>query len=96
MASGLAEWDAAAYDGHSRVPMRTEIAPRIVVDDAVCHGRPVISGTRVPVEIVLGALAAGETIESVCGSYALEREDVLAALSYAAQTVAETEVRALP
>jgi uncharacterized protein (DUF433 family) len=72
-----------------------QIAPRIVVDSKICSGKPVIQGTRVPVEIVLGHLAGGMTIEAVCQEYDLVREDVLAALAYAAQIVGAEEVRSL-
>ena len=71
-----------------------EIAPRIVVDAAIRSGRPVIKGTRVPVEIVIGQLAAGLTVDDVAREYALTREDVLAALKYAAEIIASEEVRA--
>jgi uncharacterized protein (DUF433 family) len=70
-----------------------EIAPRIVVEETVRHGRPVIRGTRVPVETVVGQLALGLSIEEVCDEYGLVREDVLAALAYAAETLASEEVR---
>jgi uncharacterized protein (DUF433 family) len=73
-----------------------EIAPRITLDNDVCGGRPVIKGTRMPVELVIGKLSGGLTVEEVCEAYRLEREDVLAALAYAAQTLAKDEVRALP
>ncbi len=73
-----------------------EIAPRIVVDPAVCFGKPVIRGTRVPVEVVLGKLAGGASVEHVAQEYGLVREDVLAALSYAARSVADEQVRAIP
>jgi uncharacterized protein (DUF433 family) len=73
-----------------------EIAPRITVDEGVCGGRPVIRGTRVPVELVIGQLGGGMSTEEVCDEYRLTREDVLAALSYAADTLAKDEVRALP
>jgi uncharacterized protein (DUF433 family) len=72
-----------------------QLAPRIVVDERVCFGKPVIQGTRVPVELVLGKLAGGMTTEAVADEYGLTREDVLAALAYAAQTVAGEEVRAV-
>lgn len=74
--------------------MRREIAPRIVVDDEVCGGRPVIAGTRMLVELVLGHLATGMTAEQVAEAYDLKREDVLAVLSYAAETIADDLVRA--
>ena len=73
-----------------------QLAPRIVADERVRFGKPVIEGTRVPVDVVLGKLAAGMTTEAVAGAYGLTRDDVLAALAYAAQTVALEEVRAVP
>jgi len=73
----------------------TEIAPRIVVDEAVRFGRPVIKGTRVPVDLVLGKLAGGMTTDEVCDEYGLQREDVLAALSYAARQLSEEQIRAV-
>jgi uncharacterized protein (DUF433 family) len=72
-----------------------EIAPRITVDEGVRHGRPVIKGTRVPVEVVLGQLAAGLSIDEVCDEYGIQREDVLAVLAYAADAVASEEVRVI-
>jgi uncharacterized protein (DUF433 family) len=70
-----------------------EIAPRIVVNKAVRFGKPVIKGTRVDVQTVVGHLAAGMTIEEVMEEYGLSREDVLAALSYAAHVLSLEEVR---
>lgn len=72
-----------------------QIAPRITVDPAVRFGKPVIEGTRVPVELVLGKLAGGMTVETVMDEYALTREDVLAALAYAAERIASEEIRAI-
>ena len=71
-----------------------QLAPRIVVDERVRFGKPVIEGTRVPVAVVLGKLAGGMTTATVAEEYGLTRADVLAALAYAAQTVAGEEVRA--
>lgn len=73
-----------------------ELAPRITVDENVHSGKPVVKGTRVPVEIVLGHLAAGMTAEQVAREYDLTREDVLACLSYAARLIAQEQVRAVP
>jgi uncharacterized protein (DUF433 family) len=72
-----------------------EIAPRIVVDKQVHFGRPVIRGTRVPIDLVVGKLAGGMTVEDVAREYGIEREDVLAALAYAARSLSEEQVRAL-
>ena len=76
--------------------MPIELAPRITVDEQVHFGKPVIKGTRVPVELILGKLAGGMSIEEVMREYGLEREDVLAALAYAAQLVAQEQVRVVP
>ena len=56
---------------------------RIVIDQSICHGKPVIRGSRVPVVIVLGSLAGGMSFEEIQEEYALEREDILAALRFA-------------
>lgn len=73
-----------------------EVAAGVTVDPAVQHGAPVIAGTRVPVSIVVGSLAGGMSPEEVMGEYGLEREQVLAALAYAAHLVNETQIVALP
>lgn len=66
---------------------------RIGVDPARMGGLPTIRDTRVTVGMVLGQLAAGRTIDDVLADLPyLEREDVLAALEYAAAVVNEREV----
>ena len=72
-----------------------EIAPRIVIDEKVRFGRPVIKGTRVPVDLIIGKLAGGMTYEEVMTEYDLAREDILAALDYAAKHLSDEEVRAI-
>mgnify|MGYP001098694200 CR=1 FL=1 len=72
----------------------TVIAPRIAVDPQVHSGKPVIEGTRVPVSVVVGAVAAGDTVEEVAREYGLPPEDVRAALSYAARLLEDETVRA--
>jgi uncharacterized protein (DUF433 family) len=69
-------------------PEKQEVimSDRITIDPAVCHGKPCIRGLRYPVENVLEWLASGMTIEDILRDYEdLEREDILAALSYAAR-----------
>jgi len=61
----------------------TEIAPRIVVDEKVRFGKPVIAGTRVPVDLVLAKLAAGMTIEDLGTEYGITPEDIRAAILHA-------------
>ena len=61
---------------------------RITSNPEVVHGKPVIRGTRVTVEVILELLAAGETFEELLAEYdELERDDILAALEYGALTV---------
>jgi len=72
-----------------------EIAPRVVVDESIRLGKPVIAGTRVPVDLIVGKLAGGMTIDDVIAEYQLTREDILAALSYAAKAVGDEQIRAV-
>ena len=65
---------------------------RIVIDPAVRHGKPIIKGTRVPLEIILGSLAGGMAIEEIIKEYDLQKEDVLAALAYATRVIAGEEI----
>jgi len=72
-----------------------KIVPRISVDKKVRFGKPVITGTRVPVDLILGKLAGGMTYEEVMVEYEITREDILATLDYAAKTLASEEIRAV-
>lgn len=66
---------------------------RITIDPAQMGGRPCIRGLRVTVGMILSQLAAGRTIEDVLEGYTyLERDDVLAALDYAAAMADEREL----
>jgi len=59
---------------------------RITIDPAICHGKPCIRGLRYPVENILEWLAAGMTVEEILADYEdLEREDIFAALAFAAR-----------
>ncbi len=63
---------------------------RISIDPNVCHGKPCIKGTRIMVWLIVELLANGDTIEEVLEAYpSLSREDVLAALAYAAEMTRE-------
>lgn len=62
------------------------LSERITVDPAVCHGKPCIRGLRYPVETILELLSSGMTTEEILADYEdLEREDILAALGFAAR-----------
>ena len=65
-----------------------ETFPGISVDAGIRFGKACISGTRIDVATVLGALGAGDSFESVQENYALTREQILDALRYAAQVAA--------
>jgi len=67
---------------------------RIVIDPSVRHGKPIIKGTRVSLEIILGSLAGGMEIVEIVKEYDLQKEDVLAALAYAARVIAGEEITA--
>lgn len=62
-----------------------DLLDRITIDPDICHGRPTLRGLRYTVEIVLELLSSGMSIDEVLADYEdLERDDVLAALAYAA------------
>ncbi|MCL4510687.1 MAG: DUF433 domain-containing protein [Bacteroidetes bacterium] len=69
-----------------------ELNDRVVIDPAIRFGKPVIKGTRVPVEVVLGRLAAGLTYKEVMKEYEITREDILAVLQYAVQYLSHEEI----
>ena len=63
-----------------------KLAERITVDPDICHGKPCIRGLRYPVETILELLSSGMTTEEILADYEdLERDDILAALSFAAR-----------
>lgn len=58
---------------------------RISSDPAICHGKACIKGTRIMVSVVLDNLAAGVSQDAILRNYpALTKEDIQAALEYAA------------
>ena len=70
-----------------------EEAVRIEVNPAICSGKPVIRGTRIMVRNILGMVAGGYSVDKILASYpSLSREDVVAALEYAARVVDEDQV----
>ena len=61
-----------------------ELIKRITINKDICHGKPTIRGLRYPVEMILGLLSSGMSIEEILKDYEdLEREDILATLAYA-------------
>jgi uncharacterized protein (DUF433 family) len=63
-----------------------EIFPRVTIDPDVCFGKPTIRGMRIRVSDILSMLAGGMTPEAILADYPyLEREDITAAIAYAAK-----------
>jgi uncharacterized protein (DUF433 family) len=65
----------------------------ISIDPAVCHGKPVIEGTRVLLSTLLGALAGGDSREMVADDYCLTLEQISSALQFASD-MADLQVSA--
>jgi uncharacterized protein (DUF433 family) len=67
--------------------------PRITLDPNVMVGKPVIRGTRITVELVLGLLAHGWTKDEIMAAYPhLKADDILACLAYAHDLVSSEKV----
>jgi uncharacterized protein (DUF433 family) len=63
-----------------------DLLPRITIDPQICHGKPCVRGLRYPVETLLELLSSGMTFDEVLADYEdLEREDLLAVLTFAAR-----------
>lgn len=69
------------------------VTDRIEVNPAVMLGKPVIRGTRIPIELLLRKLSEGASEADLLDAYPqLAREDIQAAMRYAADTLAHEEV----
>ncbi len=69
----------------------------IVLDPRIKMGKPVIAGTRIPVDLILEKLAAGETVADLLEAHPrLTEEGVRAALAFAAATLRAEEIYPLP
>jgi uncharacterized protein (DUF433 family) len=72
-----------------------EIFQRISSDPDICHGKPCITGTRIPVYLIVELVAEGESMETILQDYpSLTSEDIQSALHYAAK-LCEYEAYAL-
>jgi uncharacterized protein (DUF433 family) len=69
--------------------------PRVEINPKVMLGKPVIRGTRIPVELLLRKLSEGATVEDLLDGYPrLTLEDIHAAIAYAADSIAHEETLA--
>jgi uncharacterized protein (DUF433 family) len=67
--------------------------PRIALDAKVLAGKPVVRGMRLSVEFVIGLLAAGWSEAEILANYSgLTRDDILACLAYARDTLGSEKV----
>lgn len=69
---------------------------RIVLDPSICHGRPIIRGTRIPVTIIVGSLAGGMTFDEIQREYDLTPEDIRAALRFVGEIAEQESFHPLP
>lgn len=62
------------------------MSEKIIIDPDICNGKPVISGTRIPVQTILEFLAAGDSIRDVLDEYpTLSKDDICACIDYASR-----------
>ena len=74
--------------------MKAKWKNHIVSTPEVLRGKPRIKGTRIPVSLILGYLAAGETVEKIMEEFSdLNRQQIAACLDYA-RDLADFEVAA--
>jgi uncharacterized protein (DUF433 family) len=63
----------------------------VSTDPNICHGKPHIAGTRVPVSVIIGYLAGGESVETTADDFGISYRDVRAALAFAAEVLRQEE-----
>jgi uncharacterized protein (DUF433 family) len=69
---------------------------RIVVDAKICHGKPVVRGTRTPVTVVLDAIAGGDTFETIMEDYRITIDDIRACIAFASSELGQQSYYPLP
>jgi uncharacterized protein (DUF433 family) len=69
---------------------------RIEIDEENLGGKPVIKGTGVAVHVLLRAMSDGDSVATVGERFGITREDVLAALAYGTNTVADEVLHLVP
>ena len=68
---------------------------RIVIDPEICHGKPVIRGTRTPVTVILNALAGGDTFETLEKEYSITADDIRACIAFASGEIGQMSYHAV-
>ena len=73
--------------------MQEELNERIVINPAIMTGKPIIKGTRIPVDIIVRLIAQGTTLQEILEDYPqLTKDDIKAALEYVADMIRGEEV----
>jgi len=66
---------------------------RIIINPKIMTGKPIIKGTRIPVEQILTLLAQGLSFDKILKDYPhLKKDDIMAALLYAAKVMGKEEI----
>ncbi|MSR55035.1 MAG: DUF433 domain-containing protein [Gemmataceae bacterium] len=68
----------------------------IAVDNRICHGKPVVRGTRTPVIVILDALSGGDTCETIMDDYRISIEDIHACIAFASSELSQQSFHLLP
>jgi uncharacterized protein (DUF433 family) len=69
---------------------------RVVIDPKICHGKPVVRGTRTPVTVILDALASGDTFDMIQADYNIHAEDIRACIAFASAEIKDTHYSPVP
>ena len=73
-----------------------KVADRVELNPKIMMGKPVIRGTRIPVELILRRLSEGASEQELLNAYPpLQKEDIRATLTYAADTIAREKLMPL-
>ncbi len=76
--------------------MNASLSDRITLNPAVCHGKPTIRNKRYTVESILEYMAGGDSVEELLSEFKdLEREDILACLSFAHKMLNQKSIKLL-
>ena len=70
----------------------SEIFPGITSDPRIPGGKAVITGTRIPVALLLSHLASGMSVDEIAYEYDLVKDQIYTALAYAARRIEEDRI----
>ncbi len=69
---------------------------QIIIDDKIRHGKPILKGTRITVEEVLGMLESGMTYEEIKKEYGLTKDQILSVIRYASSFLSGELIHKVP